>query len=175
MFRAPALALIATIGVLTSAAQSVELAMQLPRGEAPDAVYGELESGAMDRFFDAGLVLTTGPESDSPDIAGLCAQARDSYVEWVLLVDLDGAKSDKALAESLTWSLYRSRDGQSPDSKAVSQAVSLPAAASLIADRSQRLRQLGEALAASVLGFLHSGASIAPGSAQPSDSAGGHG
>ncbi len=170
MFRASALALIASIGVLASA-QSVELALQLPRGEAPDAAYGELESGAMDRFFDAGLVLTTGPESDSPDIEGLCAQARDSYIDWVLLVDLGAAGSDKAPAESAVWTIYRSRDGRSQGL----HSVPLPAAAGQVADRMQRLRQLGEALAASVLDYLRSGASIAPASDQPSDSAGGHG
>jgi len=155
MIRMPMLAVLATLAVLSSTAQSVELAMQLPRGETPDPALGELESAAMDRFFDSGIVLTSTAESSEFDMVVLCERSRQAYIDWVLLLDVAGAVADRPMgsAESLRWCLYRCRDG----SASGSGTVTLPVSALQLADREKRLRSLGDATAASVLAFLRSG------------------
>jgi len=171
MNRIAHFAILSTIVILASAAQSVELAMQLPLGKGNDAAYGELESGAMDRFFDAGLVLTTGTESEALDVVDLCAHAHEAYIDWVLVFDMAGAApgSSTGQAESVTWSLYRAGDA----ALSGSASVALPATALKLSDRMDRLRALGDAAAASVLTQFRSGGLSAPGTDSILGSSGG--
>lgn len=157
-------ALAALLGLVPLAAQSVELVLRLPSGGGADPAFAALESGAMDRFFDAGLVLTGGTEVLEPDIEGLCAASRGAYVDWLLVLDLEGAASAARGDESLTWTLYRSADA----ARAGSGPLSLPRAARQLADREARLRALGEAAAASVLTFMRTKGGAAADSLLPS-------
>ncbi len=170
MRKFPVFALL-SIMTFAAAAQSVELALQLPPGKGNEPAYGELESGTMDRFFDAGLVLTTGAESENLDIVDLCSHAHEAYIDWVLVLDLAGAAPDHPSdrAESVTWSLYRSGNA----ARSGSASVSLPASAMKLTDRMDRLRALGDAAAASVLAHFRSGGLSVPGTDSILGSAGG--
>ncbi|HUX41014.1 MAG TPA: hypothetical protein VMV83_07615 [Rectinemataceae bacterium] len=160
MMRFPLVAVMAALVSCFVPAQSIELAMRLPTGQGSDPAFGEFESGAMDRFFDAGLILTSVAESETPDIVDLCMHAHETYIDWLLLLDMSGAVAvpGDGKVESVTWSLYRTRDA----SAAGEALVTLPKAALDQTDRMDRLRALGEAAASSVLSHLRSGGLAAP-------------
>lgn len=174
MIRMPRAAMMAMAALMAmaSAAQSIELAMRLPQASGADPAFGEIESGAMDKFFDAGIVLTTGMESPALDIPDLCSKAQTAYIDWLLVLDVSGAALDpspSAKAESLVWYLYKSKDGRSFGSS----KIGLPAASSQLSERLDRLRALGDAAATSVLSSLRSQGLSAPGADQSLGSAGG--
>lgn len=171
MMRIPLVAVMAALVSCAATAQSIELAMRLPTGQGSDPAFGEFESGAMDRFFDAGLILTSVAESETPDVVDLCAHAHETYIDWLLLFDMSGAVAvpGGAKVESVEWSLYRTRDA----SPAGSAHISLPKAALDQTDRMERLRALGEAAASSVLSHLRSGGLAAPGQNSFNGSVGG--
>jgi hypothetical protein len=125
----------------------------------------------MDRFFDAGIILTTVAESETPDVVDLCAHAHETYIDWLLLFDMSGAVAAPrgGEVESVGWSLFRTRDA----SVAGEAQVSLPKAALDQTDRMGRLRALGEAAASSVLSHLRSGGLAAPGQNSSNGSVGG--
>ena len=166
MIRVSVLGTLLLLAPLSLLGQSVELSIRLPPGGGSDPVFGEIESRVMDRFFDAGLVLTTGEEAEELDIVGLCARSSEAYMDWTLVLDMRGAAApagaDAKVATALRegkpefvmWSLYRSKDG----APAGSASVSLPDSALGLADRGKRLEALGDAVAASVLPVLRSGA-----------------
>lgn len=155
MIRLLACALAAGLAISAASAQSVELVMRLSTSSATDAALSELESGAMDRFFDAGLILTSGAEAAEPDIEGLCSRADASYIDWLLVIDVAGAAADlpKGSIEQAGWTLYRTKDRF----RVTGDPVPLPRSAMASDDRLIRLRSLGDAVAAAVISYLRSG------------------